>query len=70
MKIESKIECSAKRENVLDVLTDYPSHPEIFSSIVSSEIVAQRDHETDVLQVLQSPANSICHAACVSIPLN
>lgn len=48
--IESKINCFAKKDTVLDVLTDYPSHPKIFSSIVSSEVIASRQDETDVLQ--------------------
>lgn len=49
--IESEIDSFAKREAVLDVLTDYPNHSEVFSSIVSSQVVARRDSEAEVLQV-------------------
>ena len=49
--IESKIDSFAKKEAVLDVLTDYPNHSEIFSSISSSQVIARRDHEAEVLQV-------------------
>lgn len=48
--IESKIDSFAKKEAVLDVLTDYPNHSEIFSSISSSQVIARRDHEAEVLQ--------------------
>jgi len=50
-KIESNIDSSARKEVVLDVLTDYPNHSEVFSSINSSRVVARREHEAEVLQV-------------------
>ena len=50
-KIESKIDSSARKEVVLDVLTDYPNHSEVFSSIHSSRVVVRREHEAEVLQV-------------------
>ena len=62
--IESKINCFAKKDTVLDVLTDYPSHPSIFSSIVSSEVIARRQDESDVLQVMQ--CSRMYHAVQVS----
>ncbi|KAL0032262.1 hypothetical protein WJX79_001371 [Trebouxia sp. C0005] len=49
-KIESKIDSSARREVVFDVLTDYPNHSEVFSSINSSRVVVRREHEAEVLQ--------------------
>ena len=49
--IESEIDSSARKEAVLDVLTDYPSHSQVFSSIRSSKVVARRENEADVLQV-------------------
>lgn len=50
-KIESNIDSSARKEVVLDVLTDYPNHSEVFSSINSSRVVVRREHEAEVLQV-------------------
>ena len=49
--IESNIDSSAKKETVLDVLTDYPSHPEVFSSIHSSRVITRDENEAHVLQV-------------------
>lgn len=49
-KIESKINSCARKEAVLDVLTDYPSHSEVFSSIQSSQVVARSHNEADILQ--------------------
>ena len=49
--IESNIDSSAKGETVLDVLTDYSSHPEVFSSIHSSRVVTRDENEAHVLQV-------------------
>lgn len=49
-KIESNIDSSARKEVVLDVLTDYPNHSEVFSSINSSRVVSRREHEAEVLQ--------------------
>ena len=51
--IESEIDSSADRDAVMDVLTDYPNHSSVFSSIQSSRVVARNDHEAEVLQVLQ-----------------
>ncbi|KAL3157099.1 hypothetical protein ABBQ38_001345 [Trebouxia sp. C0009 RCD-2024] len=48
--IESNIDSTAKKEAVLDVLTDYPSHPDVFSSIHSSRVVTRDQNEAHVLQ--------------------
>lgn len=52
--IESEIDSSADRDAVMDVLTDYPNHSSVFSSIQSSRVVARNDHEAEVLQVLNA----------------
>lgn len=54
-KIESKINSCARKEAVLDVLTDYPNHSEVFSSIQSSQVVARSHNEAEVLQVSTLP---------------
>lgn len=49
--IESNIDSTARKEAVLDVLTDYSSHPDVFSSIHSSRVVTRDENEAHVLQV-------------------
>lgn len=49
--IESKIDSSADRDAVMDVLTDYPNHSAVFSSIQTSKVVARDEHTAEVLQV-------------------
>lgn len=35
----------------MDVLTDYPNHASVFSSIQSSRVIARNKHQAEVLQV-------------------
>ena len=68
--IESNIDSSAEGETVLDVLTDYPSHPEVFSSIHSSRVVTRDENEAHILQVSrlwQPQPCSIRHVVCFCI---